>query len=456
MCNGKVKQKLNQNPNEFTVIKRDKTFQYPKYTKYKSPTNGQLMPCCYRTPESTTKKEPIEDKYYILGETKSSIPAMRLSFINKEILNGLAIEETYETLKSQTRIQTPMAGYFRVGIGRPSETLPKLLNLKIKIPRPRENIQLVLKCSFFNTWAHLSEEGYEDIEEEVESEALARRIAGIDYAFEHEQLSLIQELEYTALALQCEVFRVLSDSKSLDCFFPVRMSASRRRGIIVLQDGNLFNVVSFIRRSGNSLNYTSNIYEPPFKKRTYEQVEMLRNISCNTSVPSYDKALNCIQEIMVKIDAEEYSIVLDPYIRGQALYIPGKLILPFQATPLPTNDTPKINGFENIKQLPRHEDVLKYLEIAQKYSNGYAWADDMYNSNGERVEVRLKSGLRIPVVPEKIAGEITEVIESVNTTGERKMTFGENDTSLKTIYRDISYASEIFEFLLFELVSHLL
>jgi len=451
MCSGKVKQKLNQNPNEFTVIKRDKAFQYPKYTKYKSPTNGQLMPCCYKTPESATKKEPVEDKYYILGETKTAVPPMRISFIQKEILDGLMINETYEIFKKQARIQSPMSGYFRVGIGRPSDTIPKLLNLKLKIPRPRENIQLVLKCSFFSTWTRLAEEGYEDIEEEIESDALARRIAGIDYAFEHGELSLIQELEYTALALQCEVFRVLSDSKTLDCFFPVRMSASRRRGIIVLQDGNVFTAVSFIRRSGNLLTYTSNIYEPPFKKATYEQVEKLRSVSCNTAIPSYDKALSAIQEIMSKIDAEEYSIVLDPYVRGQALYIPGKLILPFQATPLPSNDNPKINGFENIKELPTHENVLKYLEIAQKYSAGYAWAEDMCNSAGERVEVRVKSGLRIPVVPEMVHGETTEVIESVNTIGERKMTFGDGDTSLKATYSEISYASEIFEFLLFEL-----
>ena len=50
-----------------------------------------------------------------------------------------------------------------------------------------------------------------------------------------------------------------------------------------------------------------------------------------------------------------------------------------------------------------------------------------------------------------IHGETTEVIESVNTIGERKMTFGDGDTSLKETYSEISYASEIFEFLLFEL-----
>ena len=450
MCKGKVKEKVNQNPQEFTVIKRDKAFQYPKFTKYKSPTNDKLMPCCYKTPDSGVKKEVVEDKYYILGNTKVSVPPMRLAFIPVEILQGLFINETYEVFP-QARIQSPMSGYFRIGIGRPSETLPKLLNLKTTIPKPRENIQLVLKCSFFNTWAHLADEGYEEIEEEIESEALARRIAGIDRAFERGELSVIHELEYSALALQCEVFRILNDSKSLDCFFPTRMGPSRKRAIIMLQDGDVFTGISFVRRDKNVLTFTSNVYEAPFKKQTYEHLEKMRNVSCNTSIPSYDNALASLPEIMTKIKGDDYSIVLDPYVRGQAFYIPGKMVLPFQSTPLPSNSMSKINGFENIKELPEHSDVLKYLDIAKKYASGYEWAEDMYNSKNERVEIRLKSGLRIPVVAEKKKAEPTEVIESMNTINERKMTFGSEDVSLKQAYTEISYASEIFEFLLFEL-----
>lgn len=452
-CNGKVKGKVNQNPHEFTVIKRDAQFKFPKNTKYKSPINGKLMPCCYKTPVSAPKKVPAEDrdKYYILGETKTSVPSMRLSFISKEIIDGLMIDEKYELLRKQARIEAPKSGYLRVGIGRPSETLPRLLNLKTTIPRPRENIQLVLKCSFFNTWAHLAEDGYEDIEEEIESEQLARRIAGIDSAFVHGELSVLQELEYTALALQCEVFRILNDSKSLDCFFPTRMNVSKRRGIVILQDDTAVTVLTFVERKGNLLQYFSNIYEDKFKKPTRDVLEKRRSTACNTPIPSYTNAISAIQEILPRIDAEEYSIILDPYVRGQALYVPGKLILPFQATPLPNTDAGKLNGFENAKELPRHADVLKYLDIAKKYSHGYEWAEDLDNANNERVEIRLKSGLRIPVFPEKKTGEPTEVIASVNDIGERKMTFGADDVSLKNTYRDISYASEIFEFLIFEL-----
>lgn len=441
VCKGKVKEKVNQNPQEYTVIKRDKVFQYPKYTKYKSPTTSELMPCCYKTPDTGAKKETVEDKYYILGETKTSVPAMRLSFISNELLNSLRIDETYESIKQQGRIQSPMSGFFRIGIGRPSETLPKLLNLKTTIPRPRDNIKITLRCSFFHTWTHLAEDGYEDIAEDIESEELARRIVGIDSAFQNGELSILQELEYSAIALQCDVFRIVNGS--FDCMFPTRMT----RGVLVLQD----TIVSHVRRVGNSLTYSSNVYEQPFKKETKDEIDRLRGMLAHTAIPSYATAIECIEEILEHIDVYEYSIILDPYVRGQALYIPNKVILPFQATPLPDSKTPKLSGFENAKELPKHADVLKYLDIAKKYSDGYTWTEDMYNNQNERVEVRLKSGLRIPVIPEPVESSPTEVVETVNNVGERKMTFSSEDIRIKREYQKISYASEIYEFLLFEL-----
>ena len=449
VCKGKVKDKATQNPQEYTVIKRDAVFKYPGMTKYKSPTNGQLMPCCYRTPETKQKQDRVEDKYYILGETKTAVPELRVSFMNQDVLASLGIKETYELFK-QARLQPATSGYFRVGLGRPSNTLTKLLNLTVKIPEPRYAIQTVLKCSFFHTWTNLQYEDYEDfndIYDELESYELAYRVAGIDYAYQNGELSVLQELEYVALVLQSDVFRISSASKSLDCFFRSRMMIPKRRGIVVFQDGDVLTALSHVRRTGNVVSYSSNIYEKPFPKETHTQLEALRDQSCNTKVPSLDTAL----KVMGELDLEEFSIILDPYLRGQALYVPNKLILPFQATPLPELEKPKLAGFENARELPTHADVLKYLDVAKKYGDGYEWAEDLYNAKNERVEVRLKSGLRIPVVPEMKRREPSEVIESVNTIGERKMTFEERDKTLEKKYREISYASEIFDFLIFEM-----
>lgn len=449
MCKGKVKDTGTQNPQEYTVIKRDSIFKYPGMTKYKSPTNNRLMPCCYRTPETKQTKPGQEDKYYILGETKTLVPDFRTSFISRDILASLGLKETYE-LFAQPRLQPATSGYFRVGIGRPSNTLAKLLGLDTKIPEPRYAVQTVLKCSFFHTWTSFQYEEYEDFDDiydELESYELAYRVAGIDYAYQNGDLSVLQELEYVALCLQCDVFRIMSSSKSLSCFFRSKNMISKRRGLLVFQDGDTFTALSYVRRVGNRLDFSSNIYEKPFPVETHKYLEDLRDKACITKVPSLDTAL----KVMGELGIETFSVILDPYLRGQAIYVPSRIILPFQATPLPALDQPTVSGFENAKELPTHADVLTYLDVAKKYADGFAWEEDLYNAKNERVEVRLKSGLRIPVVPEIVRKAPTEVIESVNTIGERKMTFEDKDRTLEKSYRELSYASEIFDFLIFEM-----
>lgn len=441
-CKGKVASGADVNPQDFPVRKRDKAYKYPRLTKFKSPTNGRLMPCCYSTDKTGKQTDATSDKYYILGETKNAVPPLRLSYIPKQLLDSLFLKETYELFRESTRIQTATSGYFRVGIGRPSETLPKILGFlkPPTIPSPREKPELTMKCSFFPTWAKMGED-FEDIEEDIESEPLAKRIAGIDEAFKKNTLTIVQELEYTALVLKCDVFRVVNNS--FECFFQTRMN-KKERGVLILQDGEVYTAVSFVSRTGNNLKYSSNVYENPFGDETHKELERLQSKACATKIPSYENAVSALGEI----SNETYSVILDPYTRGQALYIPGKVILPFQATSVDHDS--KLNGFENAKELPDHGDVLKYLEIAQKHSPGFAWAEDMY-SFGELVEVRLKSGLRIPVVPEEGDGEPSEVTETVNSVNERKMTFGEGESQMKPTYRDISYSTEVYEFLLFEL-----
>jgi hypothetical protein len=433
MCHGKININEKQNPQDYPVKKRDKSFRYPRLTKYKSPLTGKLMPCCYSTARTGTNTA-TEGKYYILGETKVDIPAFRLSFVPQTIIDSLHLKETYESFRKHKLIQAPMAGYFRVGLGRPSETLPKILNVKTAIPTPSEKPEITMKCSFFATWTKMGEG----------DDPISKRVSGINDSFKKHELSIIQELEYTALALHCDIFRIVNSSK-FECFFRIRMNTSKDKGIIILQDGDVFTILSFVRRSGNSLEFSSNIYKDPFGVNTRTELEKLQTNACMTQIPSYENAISALTEI-----GGEYSVIMDPFMRGQALYVPGKVILPFQASAIPDIPNHKLNGFEDAKELPTHSNVLQYLDIAKKYSLGYEWAEDMF-STSERTEIRLKSGLRIPVVPEKIEHSVNEVIESVNSVGEENMTFGEEDENLKETYQEVSYASEVFEFMLFEL-----
>lgn len=453
-CKGKVKQNKNDDPREFTVISRDKAYGFPGWTKHKSPKNDRTMPCCYKTPE-TKKVKDIEEKYYVLGETKS-IPPMRSASIPKDILESLQINETYELFGDKNRrIQKGFSGFFRVGLGRPTETLPGFLGLKTAIPRPSESVESVLRCSFLSTWVRKSDSNLDKIEREVKERELpaelASLIAGIDEAFEKNELSVMNELEYCCVVLQCDIYRVFMDKKTLGCVFYSPIAKARTRGVIILQIGEMIDILSHVSRVGNSLTFKANVFAEPFKKETVEELEKLRNHACGTKIPSLQDAISAYEEIAPQIDDEEYSLVLDPLGRVQALYVPGKLVLPFRPSPIPIDPPALIAGYSDI-ELPDYYKMREFLEIAEGYSDGYVWKEDVSDINGVRTEIILSSGLRIPTEPDEDE-EVPEgeVIQTVREVSEDQIVFGKHDEELKKAYSEVSYASEVFDFLMFEL-----
>jgi hypothetical protein len=185
-------------------------------------------------------------------------------------------------------------------------------------------------------------------------------------------------------------------------------------------------------------------------------LEKLRNESCTTSIPSYDDALKVIQQLLPELGVDDYSIILDPFGRGQALYVPDKLILPFQSTPLPDVAQTKIAGYKDIKLLPSFDDMKRYLDIASKISIGYEYSEDIFNSSNQRVEILVRSGLRILVKPEVLPPkENLEVMETVQTVGETEIAFGKTSKELKSVHDEISYKSEVYDFLIFQLTKDL-
>ena len=382
-------------------------------------------------------------------------------------MDSLFITETYEQFKGDIkRILAPHSGFFRVGMGRPLDTLPRFLGLPSKIPSPRESIENTLKCSFVATWKNMGENHLEEILENPKmNPSLAKIISGIDEAFHKKELTLLQELEYASICLQCDVFRVFTDTNTLGCMFYSPMMKPRTLGIIVLQNGDELDILSNVQRDDKlrqkgsspdditSFQYRSNVFQAPFKKITYVELEKLRNKACSTKIPSYTDALNALQDILPAISETEYSIVADPYGRAQAFYVPYKLVLPFQASPIPHVSQPIVDGYTYL-MLPTYEDARAYMKTATKYSKGYEWKEDVKSIEGERVEIMIQSGLRIPVVPtlaEKTIKEPHEVVQTVRAIDETNLTFGREDEGLKQEYSDVSYSSEVFDFLLFEL-----
>ena len=463
-CKGKLQTKASDDPKEFPLISRE--FLYPGFKNYKSPINGKNLPCCYKTDQSRKNKEieeDTDDKYYILGENKTDIEEFRNAFLSEKLINGLKINEKYEFFDKGRRLASNTSGFFRVGLGRPSENLSTFLNINITLPSPKDAIETVLKCSFLRTWNKPSDTHVSTISNKLKSitsiekddiviENLSKLISGIDDAYHRKELSLIEDLEYTALTLQCDVFRIFLNSNTLGCMFYSKIVKPRSRGIVILQTDVELDILAYVVRNKKIMNYNVNIFERPFKKETYMELESLRNTACLTDIPSYETAL----KVMSQISTDDYSVILDPYLRGQAFYVPEKIILPFSPTPLPTIAQPKLSGYSEVTKLPSHDKVLEYLKIAQKTAVGYKWVEDLGNNLGETVEVLTQSGLRIPVLPIKNNKvEQLEVIETIRDIGEANLVFGKHSEELKKTYNEISYQSEVYEFLLFQLTKDL-
>lgn len=468
VCKGKLQTESSDDPREFPLVKRESGFSFPGYVNYKSPKNGKNLPCCFkksRANKNAKQEDDDQDKYYILGETKTGIKQYRNSFLSQSLTKSLAISEAYELFKGR-RLSAGMSGFFRVGMGMPSTSLPTFLNLKTTIQAPRDSIKSVLKCSFMRSWSRPATDIYKHTahvknalklispfdEDTLALENVSSIICGIDDAFEKNELTRLENLEYSAIVLDCDVFRIFTETNTLGCMFYVPMVRPRSRGIIVLQDDDDIDILTFVERKPRGFEYRSNVFEEPFKRNTYVRLEQLRNTACITEVPSYTTAL----KVIPSISDTDYSIILDPFGRGQAFYIPNKVILPFQSTPLPNVAQTKLAGYQDATNLPSLSDVKTYLATATKTSKGFSWKEDLYNTKKQIVEVLTESGLRIPVIPEDSQSENTaEVFESLQAITESELAFGYQSKEIKQYHDNVSYESEVYEFLIFQLTKDL-
>lgn len=469
VCKGKIRTKADDDPRKFPLLKRESGFTFPGFIDYKSPKNGRPLPCCFKR-SKTKKMEKIEtdaeDKYYILNSTKVDISQFRVAFLTQDLLKSLSIPETYEiVISGGRRIQSGMSGFFRVGMGRISESLPTFLNLKVKIPEPKDSLETILKCSFLSSWRIADDKYVSEIEsdlkqipayeaDDISRSSIAKLISGIQVAYEKQTLTPMQELEYSSIFLQCDVFRININTNTLGCVFFTQMNRSRSRGIVVTQLDNEISILSHVSRVSRAFKYRTNIFESPFKKETYQTLEKLRTAVCKTNIPTYDDALGILKEIMIQTDTSDFSIILDPYSRGQAFFAPNKFILPFQSSPVPEVSQSKIAGYSDIpsEQLPLREQIIQILEIASKYNSSYAFKEDSYNSQNQKVELLTESGLRIPFQAiDKRPSLPTEILQTVSKNGESELTFGDHSDLLKQTHSKVSYSSEMYEFLLFQL-----
>ena len=457
VCHGKIRKASDYKADtrEYPVIPRTKGNSYPGYKGANT-----SLPICFKSPkERNLKKEDKDDKYYILSENKKT-DFGRFAYLPQDLLTSIHISEEYKTaIEAGNRIQTGMTGFFRVGLGRPSEGLPSFLGVHTKILSPRHTITNILRCPFLATWTMTSETYATEIEEKLtmkpfsdDKEArvhMSKIISSIDEAFTEGRLTAIQELEYCAIVLAVDLYRINLNDLTIGCTFFSPQVKVRTRGMVILQTGNDVDCLCHVVRQQKKFIFKANIFEPPFKHDIYVELTKKRNQACITSIPSIGDAVLITKKIFLE---DNFSLVLDPFGRAQALYIPNELLLPFQNIAIPPLKVSGIlSGYSELHDLPSYDDMMTILKKAKETVPGYEWAEDMYDGNGHIVEILTRSGLRIPVKPKEGEGEALQITNTVISEGESTLALGESNAKYLQRYKEISYTSELYEFLLYQL-----
>jgi hypothetical protein len=443
ICDGKVRAKDDVDIREYTVIERKTALKYPNVTNTSSTINGRKIPCCYQQPRTTTEilTERESGDTYVLS--KPVLPGLRFNYLDETLATRLGVQTNYaKTVTKNKRLTAGDEDVFRVGLGRPSKTLPILLrHKKTEIKPPREAHEHVMKCSFFRTWTKL-------LDGATQTE---RIINGIEYAYEHGELSILDEAEYVASFLRCEVIRVNTQTMEVLCGFWSDRQALANQYTIVLLDTDILCSVSLKRTNSKlKLEYNADIRKPPFVSTTFPLLRELHLQACSVNVPVFADA---IKELLLQ-GKSEYGVILDPFKRIQAVYVTGAVILPVS----PTSQSPDPGvtvkpGYADLTndELPTGSEEGAFLQATQ--NPGFKLVKDHQDAEGRIVEYELSSGFRVPIRAEAadVREPPTEVTETLRVHKEADLVDAPPSAADVKLAESISYESEMYEFLLFSL-----
>lgn len=440
VCDGKLRTSDDLDTLEYTVIKRDTAAKFPDYIKTLSTINKRKIPCCFLLQRSTSEiLTPKEEPTYVLDSTSSNVPGLRLAYLPDDLVDRLSLKTNYTKSVKKGRIAAGESDLFRVGIGRPSKTLPVLLNDKSAILRPRDARANLLSCSFFRTWT-----GRGDGDTQID-----RIVDSIDNAYQRGLLDMFEELEYVTTFLKCEIVHIDVQAGQVVCGFGGEAGSATSRTIVLLGNTLLAYASRTKESRGYKTEFVTDLRKPVFR----EAMGILRDRhtrACSVNVPILADA---IVELQMKNQAI-YEVLLDPFQRIQAVFIPNVIVLPVQ----PTNTTPDAGvrvreGYADIQpnELPTGSDVRAFLSTTKHPK--FKFQADIEDVAGRVVEIELTSGLRIPIVPETPTrpSVAREVIETITRSGESMLIDGQPNTEDIRIAQEITYSSEIYEFLMFSL-----
>jgi hypothetical protein len=446
MCDGKVRITEKEDAREFTVIKRKVDYKYPDYKEpSEKSTSKKKVPCCYRKPAGKpavlSQGETLTDDYYVLASGK--IPALRIAYLPETLTRRMSVKTNYLKTCPKNRIEASASDMFRVGLGLPRETLPTLLNDERSIPSPGDAKDQIIQCSFFRTWKDIGE-GDTPID---------RIVDGIDRAYKQKTLPIMDEIEYVALILDCRVMRVNTLENTMSCGFWTDKTSPRSRTVVLLDTDILSKVTRRKGNVGSKFVYAVDIKQ--FEDETKKTLQSLYTAACSSSAPTFE---NAVSELMAK-NMAEYEVILDPFKRVQAVFVPQEVVLPIQPVSLEVPmGVHQRSGYADIQdgELPSSKTLAQFLD-STKHS-GFKRVKALYGASGFYSEFLLESGFRALFRLEEADEEddVAEVLQTIRDphTEEELVHAEPNKADLK-LAGEISYSSEVFEFLMFSLSNDL-
>lgn len=441
VCDGKVRITEKEDVREFTVIKREQASKFPGWKEPSAKTiNKKRVPCCYKKPESRSEviipKTKIDD-YYVL--TSGVIPGLRIGYVSDELANRLNIKTDYAKNVPGNRIEGSASDMFRIGIGLPRETLPILLNATRPIPIPEQASEKIVQCSFFRSWKDLGEG-------ETETDRITN---GINRAYVEKKLKPIEEIEYVTLILDCRVMRINTETNTMTCGFWSDKTRASSRTIALLDTDVLGNVKRRTGKVGSKFDYVVDVNK--FADETKKTLQSLHIKACSNEKPIFD---NAITEVVRK-NMSQYQVILDPFKRVQAVFVPQEVVLPIEPMSIdfPVGLTVR-SGYTDIKdeELPTRTRLSEFLKST--IHPGFKVTQELQSVDGNSSEFLLESGFRAVFRPEpsEKTDDAKEVISTIrNDHSEEELVSEQPNTSDLKLASEISYSSEIFEFLLFSL-----
>lgn len=453
VCGGKVRSEKNEDTVEYSVIQR-KDAKFPAFmTTVKSGRNGRRMPCCYTKVHEQQEQALGDDTQkgddaYVLSS--SGLPKFRLGYVTPDIAGALKLDLKYsDSIKRADRIETGKGDFFRIGVGRPTETLPKLLGEDVVIPQPKDSPKQVALCSFYRTWKDLGE-GDTDAD---------RILDGIQRAYETKRMSVFDEMEYATSILKCRVIQIHTAAQSVSCGFWSDALSADSRTLVMIDTEILGHVERRRKTADNSLFvYKVDIQKAPFLPSTRKALFSLHENSCLTTNPSLDSAINELRTRALLT----YELVLDPFKRIQAVFVPKVILLPIQ--PIHKNldalGARVRDGYHAITddELPTREDAREFFRTAK--DPGYAIVTEAHDVNGNPTEFILKCQFRSPFRVDGAGGSADPVSNVISTVRlpytESTLVDGLSNTEDALLADEISYHSEVHEFLLFSLSKDIL